>query len=80
MKAIAESFVGSGILVTQAKVSLQKSDSVGQLLIITDQYECLVKLIEKMENAKYIIKETVQAVQELGFGKDTCNINQHKGM
>ena len=40
-----ESFVGCGILVTQAKVSLQKSGLAGQLLKIKDQYECLVKLI-----------------------------------
>ena len=38
----------------QAKVSLQKSGLAGQLLKIKDQYECLVKLIEKMESAKYL--------------------------
>ena len=38
VKAIVKS---SGILVTQAKVSLQKSGSAGQLLKIKDQYECL---------------------------------------
>ena len=59
MKAIVESFVGSGILVSQAKVSLQKSGLAGQLFKITDQYKCLVKLIQKMESAKYTIKETV---------------------
>ena len=77
VKAIVESFVGSGILVTQAKVSLQKSGLAGQLLKIKDQYECLVKPIEKMESAKYTIKEAVQAIQELDFGEDTCNINQY---
>ena len=77
MKAIVESFVGSGILVTQAKVSLQKSGLAGQLLKIQDQYECLVKLIEKMESAKYTTQEAVQAIQELDFGEDTCNINQY---
>ena len=77
MKAIVESFVGSGILLTQAKISLQKSGLAGQLLKIKDQYECLVKLIEKMESAEYTIKEAVQAIQELDFGKDTCNINQY---
>ena len=55
VKAIVESFVGSGILLTQAKVSLQKSGSVGQLLEVKDQYECLVKLIEKMESTKYTL-------------------------
>ena len=45
VKSIVESFVGSGILVTQAKVSLQKSGLAGQLLKIKDHYECLVKLI-----------------------------------
>ena len=74
MKAIVESFVGSGMLVTQAKVSLQKSDLAGQLLKIKDQYKCLVKLVEKIESAKYTIKEAVQAIQELDFGEDTCNI------
>ena len=77
VKAIVESFVGSGILVTQAKVSLQKSASTGQLLKIKDQYKCRVKLIEKMESAKYTIKEAVQAIQELDFGENICNINQY---
>ena len=78
VKAILESFVGSGILVTQAKVSLQKSGLAGQLLKIKDQCECLVKLIEKVASAKYTIKEAVQIIiQELDFGEDTSNINQH---
>ena len=61
VKAIVEGFVGSRILITQAKVSLQKSGLTGQLLKIKDQYECLVKLIEKMESAKYTIKEALQS-------------------
>ena len=77
MKTIVESFVGSGILVTQAKAGLQKSGLPGQLLKIKDQYECLVKFIEKMESVKYTIKEAVQAIKELDFGEDTCNINQY---
>ena len=77
VKAIVESFVGSAILVTQAKVSLQKSGLAGQLLKFKDQYECLVKFIEKTKSAKYTIKEAVQAIQELGFDEDTCNINQY---
>ena len=77
VKAIVESFVGSGILVTHAKISLQKSGLAGQMLKIKNQYECLVRLIEKMESAKYTIKEAVQAIQELDFGEDTCNINQY---
>ena len=78
VKAIGESFVGSGILVTQAKVSLQKSNLAGQLLKIKDQYKCLVKLIEKIESAKYTFKEAVQTIQELDYGEDTyCNINRY---
>ena len=38
VKATVVSFVGSGILVTQAKVSLQKRGLAGQLLKIKDQY------------------------------------------
>ena len=30
-----------------------------------------------MESAKYTIKEALKAVQELDFGEDACNINQH---
>ena len=87
VKAIVESFVGSEILVTQAKVSLQKSGLAGQLLKsqllkIKDQYECLVKLesakkYEKVESVKYTVKEAVQAIQKLDFCEDTCNINQY---
>ena len=36
VKAIVENFVVSGILITQAKVSLQKSGLAGQLLKIKD--------------------------------------------
>ena len=68
VKAIVESFVGSGILITRAKVSLQKSGLAGQLLKIKDRYECLVKLIEEMVSAKYTIKEAVLAIQERDFG------------
>ena len=77
VKAIVESFIDSGILVTQAKLSLQKSGLAGQLLKIKDQYKCLLKLIEKMKSAKYTIKEAVQAIQKLDFGEDACNINQY---
>ena len=77
VKAIVESFVGSEISVTQAKISLHKSGLAGQLLKIKNQYECLLKLIKKTESGKYTIKEAVQAIQELDFGEDTCNINQN---
>ena len=77
VKAIEESFVGCGILVPQAKISLQKSGLAGQLLKIKDQYERQVKLIKKIESAKYTIEEAVQAIQKLGFSEDTCNINQY---
>ena len=30
-----------------------------------------------MESAKYTTKQEVQAIQELDFGEDTCNINQN---
>ena len=76
VKGIVESFVRSGIWVTRAKASLQKSGLAGQLLKIKDQYEYLVQLTEKMRSAKHIIKEAVQAIQELDFGEDTCSINQ----
>ena len=46
MKAIVKSFVGSEILVTQARLACKKSGLAGQLLKIKDQYEYLVKLIE----------------------------------
>ena len=59
LKAVVESFVDFEILVTQAKVSLHKSALAGQLLKMKDQYECLVKLIEKMDSAKCTIKEAV---------------------
>ena len=64
VKTIVESYVVSEIVVTQAKVSMQKSGLAGQLLKIKDQYKCLVKLIEKMESTKYTI-EAVQAIPEL---------------
>ena len=53
VKAFVETFVGSGILVTQAKVSLEKGGLAGQLLKIKKQYECQVELLENMESAKY---------------------------
>ena len=69
--------VWSGNLVTQAKVVLQTSGLAIQLLKIKDQFECLVKLIETIESAKYTIKEAVQAIRELDFGEDTCSNNRY---
>ena len=51
VKAIEESFEGSGILVTQAKVSSQTTGLAAQLLKIKDRYECLVKFMKTMERA-----------------------------
>ena len=65
MKAIVESFEGSGILVTQARVSLLTTGLATQLLKIKNQYECLIKLIDTMKSAKYTIKEAEQAIQGL---------------
>ena len=56
---------------------MQKSGLAGQLLKLKDQTECIVKFMEKMESAKYTIKKAVQAIRELDFGEDTCNINQY---
>ena len=64
-KAILESFVGYSASVTQVKVSLQRNGLATQLLRINDQYECLVKLVEAMESAKYTIKEAVQQSKNL---------------
>ena len=33
--------------------------------------------MEKMESAIYTIKKAVQAIQELEFSEDTCNINRY---
>ena len=58
VKAIVESFKGFGIVVNQAKVSLQitanslQTTLATQLLKIKDPRECLVKLREAMVNAK----------------------------
>ena len=77
VKAILESFEGSGILVTQVKVSLQTTGLATQLLQIKDQYECLVKFTETMETAKYTVKEAVQTIQELDFEEDTESIKRN---
>ena len=69
MKAVVKSFEGSGILATQAKVILQTTGLSTQLIKIKDQYECLVKLAETIESAKYTTKEAVQTIEELDFGK-----------
>jgi len=65
------------VLVTQANNSLQTPSLATQLLIIKEQYGCLVNLIDIMESAKCTIKEAVQAIQGLDFGEDTCNISRN---
>ena len=72
---IGASFKGSGMLVTQAKVSLETSGLATQLLKIKDNHDNLVKLIETMESCKHAIIGVVQAIQKLGFGEITCSIN-----
>ena len=63
VKAIVESFKGSGLLVNQGKASLQTPGLAAQLLKIKDQCKCLVKLIDTMESAKFTIKEALQTIQ-----------------
>ena len=75
VKGIVESFEGSDMLETQAKVRLQTIGLATQLLKIKDQYECLIKLIET-ESAKYTIKEANQAIKKLKFGENTCSIKE----
>ena len=53
VKRIVESFEGSGILVTQPKVSLQTTDLATNFLNIKDRSEFLVNLIGTKESAKY---------------------------
>ena len=65
VKVIVESIVGSGILVTQAKVSLQKSGLAGQLLKIKDQYKCIVKLIENMKVQSIPLKKQCKQSKNL---------------
>ena len=72
VKAIVESFAGSGVLVTQAKVSLQKSGLAGLLL----KMKCLVKLMEKMVRSITLKKQCKQS-KNLTLVKTLCNINQH---
>ena len=56
VKAIVESFEGSGILVTQAKVS-QKTTGLGTpLLHIKEKNEYLAKRIKTMKSAKCALK------------------------
>ena len=77
VKAIVESFVGSGILVTQAKITCKKGFSWPTAQNQRPIYESLVKLKEKMESAKYTIKKVAQTFQELDFCEDPCNIIQY---
>ena len=72
-----DDFEGSGILVTQGNVSLKRTVLATQLLKIKDRYGCLVKHLETMENPKFIIKEALQAIQELDFGENTYSINRY---
>ena len=59
-----KSFEGFDISVAQATVSLQTIGLATQLLKIK-KHECIVKLIDTVESAKYTIKEAMQAIQEL---------------
>ena len=66
-----ESFEGSGILVTEAKVSLHRTGLAIQLLKVKDQYECLLKLIETLES-------TTQAHTSKKRRKQSKNLTSEK--
>ena len=51
-----ESFEGTGISVIQAKVSLQATGLVTQLLKIKEQNECLIMDVETIESIKCTIE------------------------
>ena len=82
VKAIVESLKVSGILVTEAKVSLQATDMATQLFKVKDQYECVINLVETMESAnkeavpqsKNLTSEKTPAAQTVTFKKECKTI------
>jgi len=52
-------------LLTQAKVSLQTTGLASQLLKIKDQYECLVKLIERWKVPNTLSKKQCKQSKNL---------------
>ena len=57
------------MLLTQVKFSLQTTGLVTQLHKIKDQYDCLVKLTEAMESAKYLSKKRCKQSKNLSSVK-----------
>ena len=64
-----KSFQQSGILITQAKVSLQTTGLANQILKIKDQWECPVKLINTRESAKSPSKKQCKRSKNLTLEK-----------
>ena len=77
VKPIVQSFEESGILATQANISLQTTGVATHFLKLKHQHKCLIKLIEILESVKYNIKKKVQAIQELDLKENTCSINRY---
>ena len=74
VKAVEESFEGSGVLATKAKAGLQTLDFAVQLIKVMHQYEFLISLIEIVQSMQCRIKEPSQVNHGLSFEEDSMLI------
>lgn len=77
VRSIVNSFTGDGLLVHNAKESLNDVDLDASLLAIKKDYCCLIDLIEKSENTKYNIISAYNDLCNISLGNDSCRINAY---
>ena len=73
VRDIVDRFEGSGLLVEQAKVSIDAQSLPQDLMKINTEYKSLASLVLQMEDTKYN-DLTNNDLTKLGFGDDSCAI------
>lgn len=77
VQRIVRNWSGNGILVSRARNSVETENLVYSLIDIENCYKPLINVIFNLENSKCTILESFNAVLNLNFDSDPCNISKY---
>lgn len=77
VQSIVRGIEGGGVLVGRAKDVVEDNDLANQLVEISQCYQQLATLVQKMEHSSYTVSDAVADLASLYLGVDRCRIRQY---
>ena len=77
VKEMFTNLTGSGIILSNAKKAIEKSNLARNLTTIASFYKCLGKNVTFFEDSSCKIEVTFGKLKSMSFGSDSCKIKQY---